>query len=211
MQRCTASLLSVVMPPKVNLALRAENYPSWRGNIEEGHAETLGSLQKNPKVKDGERAILYSSWRKSIARMGFSWTYHVQSCFRGSAGEVFTFLPIFLFSPGMDLGTSLNFDSSLFERILLIQCLGDPPGSSLLCLSAGITQVGISAGITAGMAQVDLASALNAVNYECPLTCFIPEGSWGWSPRGFSGPSLDDKIGVIPCETGRLHLLYTLL
>lgn len=61
MQRCTASLLSVVMPPKVNLALRAENYPSWRGNIEEGHAETLGSLQKNPKVKDGERAILYSS------------------------------------------------------------------------------------------------------------------------------------------------------
>lgn len=143
--------------------------------------------------------------------MGFSWTYHVQSCFRGSAGEVSTFLPIFLFSPGMDLGTSLNFDSSLFERILLIQCLGDPPGSSLLCVSAGITQVGISAGITAGMAQVDLASALNAVNYECPLTCFIPEGSWGWSPRGFSGPSLDDKIGVIPCETGRLHLLYTLL
>lgn len=61
MQRCRASLLSVVMPPKVNLALRAEDHPFWRGSIEEGHAESLGSLQKNPKVKDGERAIPYYS------------------------------------------------------------------------------------------------------------------------------------------------------
>lgn len=61
------------------------------------------------------------------------------------------------------------------------------------------------------MAQVDLASVLNTANRECPLTCFIPKGNWGWSPRGFPGPSLDDKLGVIPCVTERLHLLYILL
>lgn len=200
MQRCRASLLSVVMPPKVNLALTAEDHPSWRGNIEEGHAETLGSLQKNPKVKDGERAILYSSWRKSIARMGFSWTYHIQSYFRGSSREVTTFLSSYCH---------------------LAWIWGHPSTMTLLCLKGyflssalGILQVALCFAFQQGLhriAQIDLASALNAVNYEWPLTCFIPKGNWGWSPRGFPGPSLDDKIGVIPCVTERLHLLYTLL
>lgn len=55
--------------------------------------------------------------------------------------KAISFLPSFLsYHLACILGPSLNPGWPLFERVPLIQCLGGPPGSSFLCLSAGITQ-----------------------------------------------------------------------
>lgn len=97
----------------------------------------------------------------------------------------------------MDLEHSLNW--TLFERMSHIQCLGGPPGSSLLCLSSGITQ----------STTASFGSALNILNCECPLMCFLLMRNWALLSGRTSGLSLNEELSILTYMSSRLHLLHT--